>query len=581
MHSHLKRITIEAEPRPVLEQKLSIAHARIEKSFLDGGAVLVSVMEILNRLVELLDRLTGTLDGETTTGTIAGLKGTVAELAKLPGIEEARQSTFRDLTGICASTNRHVEDMRETIRYLRTFAVTVKITGAGLAEFAEFADEIRERIQSGGREVDSFAGHLADMRRKLEGARRFSGEILTDFNATIPRIVRDLTESSGALASQHREMSDIAAEVKRVAQGVQMKIATVLSALQIGDITRQRIEHIQSTFDAFDAFARSDAGTALGKAALADLEGAILQLCEAQIREMVADFEKEARNIHGTIARFTRDAGEILALHERLGRKLVGEGIGGERRTVLQSMEATIADACRLVGRVEGSSRDADEVVLTVVGTADDLMKGIEVIRAIKTDIHYMALNSNLRCSRLGDEGRAVNVVSGELRHFAAQLEGPADATVTELRKVEAAAQALTRKDGVTVGDIGGPLTDALAAIRGVCAEMETGLTAFSEEGQAVFSRMNAAIATLDFQTELGGVLGECVDLAAGLAPRGTIDLDGIAEAIAPLSAGIHGVYTMAQERVIHAAFLPLAASAALPPVTAENEEDLFADALF
>ena len=118
--------------RSGLDAKLSAAHGKLEKKFLDGGAVLISIIDILKRLIGSLDSLTGALDGQTTNETMAGIRATAAELGGLTAFEISRQQRFEQLASSCKMMQDHVADMRETMRYLRTFAITVKITGAGL-----------------------------------------------------------------------------------------------------------------------------------------------------------------------------------------------------------------------------------------------------------------------------------------------------------------------------------------------------------------------------------------------------------------------------------------------------------------
>jgi hypothetical protein len=66
MNTMLKpKTTYKIDRQAEFSAKLTAAHARIEKTFLDGGAVLVSVMEILSNLIGILDGMTGTLDGKT------------------------------------------------------------------------------------------------------------------------------------------------------------------------------------------------------------------------------------------------------------------------------------------------------------------------------------------------------------------------------------------------------------------------------------------------------------------------------------------------------------------------------------
>ena len=582
MNTMLKpKMTYKIDRQAEFSAKLTAAHARIEKTFLDGGAVLVSVMEILGNLIGILDGMTGTLDGKTAKNAVEGLRKTIDDLARLPKTEENRQAGFKSLAEMCSSTRGHIDDIHETIRYLKTFAITVKITGAGLTEFAGFADEIRERIQSGADEVGRFAANLETMRSQLVKARSLSSSTSVDFSTTIPQIIKGLNENSARISQQHKEMADIAAQVKKIAQTIQGKIGSVLSSLQIGDITRQRIEHIQGMLQMLDEFSASAEAKDLDDGEYAVLREAVLQLAGAQMDETAADFQRDCGKIFASISSFADDAARILSLRDELiDRTSNGDG------NVLALMEKGILEACNLAARVQESSSDADDVVRSVTSSAQELSRGIEILRSIKIDIHYMALNSNLRCSKLGDAGRSVNVVSGEMRVFAGKLETPADAIVEELQRVETATQQLVQQGQGLSADLAGPLDQALQAVRHAKTQMDSGMDALAEEGQAVFSRISSAVVTLDFESELGDTFNECCQIAAQLSEGFDADVSGFSQKIEPFSTRVYKLYTMAQERDVHVRYLPAAVSssrtpAAVSTTSASEDDDLFADALF
>lgn len=566
-----------AASRAALQVKLAAAHGRLEKKFLDGGAVLISIMDILKRLIGSLDRLTGSLDENATKETMAGIETTAKELSTLPAFEDERQKGFVELASVCRAMQGSIGEMRETMRYLRTFAISVKITAAGLDDFVGFADEIRERIQSGETEVERFARQVQDMYAQLQKAQDFSARIRKEYSDVVPRTVADLSGNAARISQHHARLADMAKEVKQLAQGVQGKIMSVLSALQIGDITRQRIEHIQSIFQLFDDFVAGE-GAPLTDSDRVRLSEVIKQLAAAQMEETFAHFQRDCRNIHANMARFVDDVREILRIRDGM----TGAKSGGNEN-VLKALETGVAAAVQLVGGVADTSRQADEVAQSTSETAQSLLRGIEVIRTIKTDIHYMALNSNLRCSRLGDEGRSVNVVSAELRIYAGKLEVPADAVMNELQKLETAAAAFSAQ-GSASGNIAGPLAEALTVIQGVSANMDKGIEELAHEGQEVFAKVSAAISTLDFENELGDVLEDCVSHSAGMANPRAIDISDIEDRVAGLNARIFKLYTMAQEREIHLDLMPAlteATPATTPAAAATADEDLFEDALF
>ncbi|KJF66249.1 hypothetical protein [Rhizobium nepotum] len=540
-----------SDPQAYLTARLATAQSRIEKTFLEGGSALVSVMDILNELIAILDRMTGSMDSDTADAAMANMQKTIEDMIRLPEAEQVRQAAFVEMSTLCKSANGHVDDIRETIRYLKTFAVTVKITGAGIAEFSSFAEEIRERIHFGGTEVGKFAQYLDLMDKQLATARNVSSVIGADFEATIPGIVSGLKTNSGRIGEQHRAMTGMAAKVKTVAQRVQGKIAATLSSLQIGDITRQRVEHVQMALSLFDDYLNSKEAKALNAAETDALCDTVFEMVSAQIDELATTFQQDCRKIFAGIASFADDAATILSLRDTLVEDAANDG-----GSALQLLEKGITRACDLAGRVQEGMADANAVVSSVTGTAQDLLHGIEVLRSIKTEIHYMALNLNLRCSKLGDEGRSVNVVSGELRVFADKLESPADSIVADLHRIENVIGNLMTADR-SAGDLPEPLNDALEAISRAKGQMEMGLDDLATEGQAVFSRISAAVIKLDFESELGDVLNECRQVAGELVSGDAPDISAFAEKIQPFSARIYKLYTMAQERDVHLRYLP------------------------
>lgn len=562
--------TAAAAEGSALAGKLAIAQARIEKSFLDGGNVLVSVMEAVGGLTEILDGIVNLLDPQATSQMFDGMKTVSGDLSDLPGIATRKQEAFGKISGLCNSVHGRVEDMREIIRYLRTIAVTVKITGASIPEFSGFADEIRERIQSVSEEISRFGDQLVAMRNRLATANTSSAGVIRDFASTIPLLVENMDRSSAALAEQQKRMAATARQLKQITGAIQAKIATVLSALQIGDVTRQRIEHVMAMIASFEEFKASGEGRGLDAAKLAELQGAVAGLAHAQLAESVDDLGQKSASISATIASFTADAAEVLSLRDDLsGRGRAGEG------DALETMRRDLAKATDLSAKVAERTHDLDLVVDSVGESTQALISGIASIRKIKLDIFYMALNSNLACTRLGDAGRSVNVASGELRIFADKLEVPAEGIVLQMKEIEAAKDLLTSGDTRQMDGMDGPLEQARIAVDTVAEGMTHGLADLSRRGEDVFSAIEQAIRSLDFRSDLGDVLDECLNIAAAETYGGSVTVEAGTEAIDLLSARIYKTYTMAQERAIHERFLPVIAA---PAIAADDDED---DGLF
>ncbi|MBY3612849.1 chemotaxis protein [Rhizobium bangladeshense] len=562
-----------------ISQTLESARSQVEERFLEGGSVLLSVMDVLNRLLNSLESVAKALDDKEASDTSADLRATVESLTALPVIEENRQQALISLAQTGRELRKHVADMQETMRYLRTFAVTVKITGAGLAEFAGFAQEILERIYSGTDEVNRFAAHLDSLEKEVKLAASFGANVSKSYADTVPAVAGALRDDAAKITEHRKNLGVIAREVGAIARGVQSKVSATLSALQIGDITRQRIEHVQAIFSLLDDFLAGEDGARLDAGARQRLQNVVHHLTAAQISDMCVNFQRDSENVVKTIASFDHDMREILKLRDQMGTES-GEAGGN----FMRALEASVSAAHEIVKQVDTASRQADQVSHSTIGTAAKLSEAIANIRAVKTDIHYMALNTNLRCSRLGEEGKSINVVTAELRIFAGKLDESADAIVNGLPALEAAAERVAPATDAAAGGLGESLTFAVGNIRSAANVMENELKVLAENGREVATKIGLLIGKLDFQHELGDVLARCADVLEGVAGTDVADISDLAEAIAPLDRKIFKLYTMVQERSIHRDIIPASEESIPAPAgiaKAEGDEDLFADALF
>ncbi|WP_171898276.1 chemotaxis protein [Rhizobium leguminosarum] len=558
---------------------LESARGRVEERFLEGGTVLLSVMDVLNRLLNSLESVTAALDNGESSDTGADLRATVESLTALPATEENRQQALVSLAQTGRELRKYVSDMQETMRYLRTFAVTVKITGAGLPEFAGFAQEILERIYSGTDEVNRFATHLDSLDKEVKLAASFGASVSKGYADTVPAVAAALRDDAAKIAEHRKHLGGVAREVGAIARGVQSKVASTLSALQIGDITRQRIEHVQATLSLLEEFFAGEDGSKLDAGARKRLQNVIHHLTAAQMSDMCANFQRDSQNVVTTIASFDHDMREILKLRDQMSGA-TGEAGGN----FMRALESSVSAAHEIVQQVDTASRQADQVSQSTSGTAAKLSESIANIRAVKTDIHYMALNTNLRCSRLGEEGRSINVVTAELRIFAGKLDESADAIVSGLPALEAAAGRVAPATDVGAGGLGESLTSAVGNIRSAANMMDNELKVLAENGREVATKISLLIGKLDFQRDLGEVLTRCAELLESAAGTEVADISDLTEVIASLDHNIFKHYTMVQERSIHRDIIPACEDSTPAPaetVKAENDEDLFADALF
>lgn len=554
-----------------LVERMETARVRLEERFLEGGAALLSVLDVLNKLIGSLDQITGSLDEETAARTMAELQQTVGRLSELSGIETARQAGFVDISGAERNLRPHVADMQETMRYLRTFAVTAKITGAGIADFAGFAEEILERIQTGTRQVNEFGDKLKSLGSGLGSVMERGTATIQRYEATIPGIVTGLSTGGTEISNQQKVLVERAARVRQIAAGIQGKLASVLSAMQIGDITRQRIEHCQSTLTLLEGYVETEAG-ALTVHDRANLSSIITNLVALQLSQSIDDFDRDTAKIVETVASFRSDLAEIDGL-----RRMMTEG-GGDN--AMRRLEGNVGVAREAVREIEAVSIEAGALTRSTGTTVRELINGVGLLQLVRTDIHYMALNTNLRCGKIGEHGKALNVVTAELRNFAARLDETAENVLVELKTLETASDKLNighEEDGEALLD--DRLARAMQSIRDVGDRMDSEMDALSEQSGVAIDQMENSLSRLDFKAELGEVLRRCADeisMVEAEEPSASLE-----PALADLGGRIGKLYTMVSERELHAAVLGTAPPVETAVVAAVMSDDDIDDALF
>ncbi|WP_143102720.1 hypothetical protein [Rhizobium sp. NFR07] len=577
--------TTEVSPAPVhqvfrgadhgagLVARMETARSRIEERFLEGGAALLSILDALNKLIVSLNQLTGSLDEETANATMAELQQTVGKLAELSKLETARQAGFGEISTSQRNLRPHVENMQETMRYLRTFAVTAKITGAGIEDFAGFAEEILERIHTGTRQVNEFGDKLQHLGAGLGSVMARGEKIIASYETAIPAIVSDLSRGGADIGGQRKVLVERAERVRKIASGIQGKLASTLSAMQIGDITRQRIEHCQASLTLLDGYLAAEAAD-LNEADRDNLSSIVTNLVAAQLGQSIDDFDRDTAKIVATVASFRSDLAQIDDLRSMMTEESESDGDNAMRR-----LEANVGTAREAVRDIEAVATEAGELSRSTGTTVRELIDGVGLLQLVRTDIHYMALNTNLRCGKIGEQGKALNVVTAELRNFAGALDETAEKVLLELTALESAAEKLNIAQDGDGETLDGRLEKAMENIRAVGDRMDTGADALGEQSAVAIGEMDRSLSRLDFKAELGEVLRSCANEIAAVesdAPSMTL-----VPALSDLSARIARLYTMVSEREVHAAILGEAPPVASPAVTAVMSDDDIDDALF
>jgi methyl-accepting chemotaxis protein len=431
-------------------------------------------------------------------------------------------------------------------------------------------------VEFGVGELAVFDAQVAELSRSIVEALGSEANLGRQCATVLPGVRRDLAADAEALREHHAVVAATAQRVAGLAQSVQVKVGRALGGLQIGDTTRQRIEHVQTAIEMVERYENDPASpTDLDRARLAR---AVRRMLAAQMADAVSHFRRDAGQVSESLAGMAEDADQILRLKD-----LTYGGSAANGESFLRSLERSVDGAKSLVATVHAASREADEIARSTASTANILTGRIAGVKQVRFDIHLMALNTALRCRHMGEAGRPLAAIATELRGYADKLDSLAYGAASALGQLATDA-ASNQGEPTAEVDPNTVLDGAINQIRVAGNGAESSLRRLALQSGDVAELLARTERQLDFSRDLTEAMEAAAETLTRLA--GTDD-EPLSEAqaadLAPLFDEIGALYTMAREREIHAQGAPSNGQAApqAPVVVASSGGDDLDDFLF
>ena len=555
--------------------QLETARCNIESRFIAAGRLLEGAVEVVSKQIESLDHLTGAINDQSVDDTTAPLLGAAARLTELPASQAVRHERVAELSELSGALRRHIDEMRVTLKYLRVFAINMKITAAGsalsAASFNGFTEEVFDRIDEGVGELGLIDRQLADLQNQLDSALDIGRDLQAQCGRWLPAVPDSLAADAAAIAAFHQKTGLAAARIAAVARDVQQKVAGALSSLQIGDITRQRIEHVQAGLGMVNSW---DFGLTDPDRTSAQRRRVLAMLAD-QMEDIVADFHREASRMAHNLSGLAADSSQALRLQEDVA--------GGDGRGELRGLEGSVGQAVTLVNDVEPATYSANEIGRQTSLTVQGLVQRVGAIQTVRADVQRMAINASLRSGRLGDAGKPLRVIASELGDHAGRLDRSAGKTLETLERLDGAASnlaaSLSGDENAAETAFADRLQGSLDRLRQAADVVDLDLADLARRGGAVAETLGRTGEHLRLQEDLGDVLGRGAEAIRALAGD-AVESGGTVPGFERLMERIHRLYTMARERTVHARHLGAPSNA---PIEAPEEdvELLLANALF
>jgi hypothetical protein len=552
---------------------LGEARGRIETSFVAVGDWLTQSALLLNRISQAFEALPQDIASPELTEATTRLSAVGQRAGELSASFADEQIAIERLVAVVTGAEHPISDLRRTVKMMGIVAINARVVAASVGgndhDFDVFTTDIAQLSDGATKTIEEFSTVYRQLTTEVHRAASQRAQFDAMHRNTLSRLAERLEENLGALVRRRQLSADGSAETSRVANEIAGRVASAVMAMQVGDSTRQRIEHIEA---ALAQLAALEAG-ASPLAVELDVDDIAAAIADAMTLETL--------QLRGTATNFTSELigaqhvlGE-LAAHARIvmekSRTVYGDG--GSSQSSLTAFTAEIRSAITVLRDCETQREKLVQVAGAVDRIVQILLGHVEAVREIEANMRLVSLNAAVRCAQLGPRGRALNVIARQLRELTGETVEAAEAAMAALGEAATLAQSFSASSsGEAAGQVAWLEQEAAGAaelLGGVDQRLNDALALLDKDGPAVIKYLAGAADGLAGPETMSEAIE---DAAMRMAERGT-EAPTPSAASWPLLTQLRKAYTMDAERKIHDRF---AGTAPAPEAVEDVAELLF-----
>ncbi|KKC33293.1 hypothetical protein [Devosia psychrophila] len=546
---------------------------QIETTFLAVGGRLSEGAGMLNKVTKVFEALPAELQSPELLEASSRLANVGEQARTIAEMFATEQADLGRLVEVVAAASHPISELRRTVKMMGIVSINARVVAASVVgdgeDFDVFTTDIAKLSESATSTIQAFTAAYRRLTDEVGQAARQRGQFENAHADTLVELAKGMDEALADLARQRAVSVDSTAETGRVSRQIFGRIASAVMALQVGDATRQRIEHVESGIEALSAQIEARLMTAddavMARAAMGGLQ-------VAQLSSAADAFESDVAEAGDALRDLAADASAIMSQ----SRAVYGKG---DAKT---SSLATLSDAVRhaaLVLRDCEVERGKLEVVATaVLGTVGVLLSHVEAVQEIEANMRLVSLNAAVKCAQLGPRGAALNVIARQLRELTGETVAAAEAAMTGLHKAAGLAQSFgAAANGDTAGRVGQLEQEASASLvllQRVDKSLAEALGTLNRDGPSVINLLGAAAQTFGGLTDIAETMRDLqLQLAAECPEHSSAKPTG---EVADLLAAHRKRYTMDAERRIHEKIFGADLSAPIAAEATEEADDIF-----
>lgn len=517
------------------QSELDGVSSRTEKVFLSVGGRLMDLQVQAREIAEQTASAAALMANDS--GALA-LLDEVLVAASGSGQHHDLTPHIREIQTDAKSIHQAIQAITPVVRTFDVLGMMTRIESAHFENAGTTFVGLAEAVAALSRQIREETGRTADSATiLLATTTRAAGQM--------QEVARRLEENLGPLTRQaSAEILKIREHRGQVSQAIQLlgarfeevsrAIGEVVAGLQAHDIVRQQIEHVLEALRHPEVSGRTLPETARLQSAQLDNSRATFETSVNQIRQALADIERN-------IAEMAQESARVLGLS------------GGSDAAFLSSIASDLEGILTILESNRVSDRRLAEAAASVEQRVAEISETIAGVHRVGIEMQRIALNATIQAAQLGPEGGALEVVARAVQELARETESASDMLEGRLRATTDAARALGNATGS-----GGGSDERIAQLRRSVEDFGT----IQDQARGDHARIVALTAGLTEQVretiETFGTQHECLGVLAGTAEilrglstaRPATGADGAGQ-----TASKHAMpsrYTMQSERTVH-----------------------------
>lgn len=422
-----------------LARQVSRPREEIEQYFSEMGKQLMTCTRLLNDVAAAHGNMPAELQSEEFS-VAAQLLETVRErIPTLTSAHSEEESFLGQLAAVAEEVGQPLVELRKAVRSIRFIAVNAQSAAAGVRgrhlDIKAFTTDMMELGQSVESAITSFSDAHSRFVDSLQNARVAKDGFSELHGGTLARISCRLADHLSVVDTHQIRAAEKSLKHSQLTDQIRERVGKAVSALQIGDITRQRIEHVELALDmlAREYLPEDKPGDSY---AYTHTSAVLCHLQVMQLEETIADFDREMLDLEHSLQQLSGDAAAVLQAGSEEAETLLSSS-----SNALAAIINELHEICTLLDEY-GQSRS--ETQYRVEEASNEVIRSLQVmaghLRAvtnIERQIRLLSFNTVIQCGHLGNEGLALKVIAQNLREIAGQTVSAADAIMIGLAGAE------------------------------------------------------------------------------------------------------------------------------------------------